>query len=125
MTTRPAVRATQRRRMTWTDQLFSVDLATGAETVQSLLGGVSPVNMVGRTLTRMILCVDLHAPMDSVAGSTQNVFMGIGIASEEAFLGSVVSDPDSLSDQPMGGGGCIGVGGPCSHKAITTVGDFV
>ena len=101
MTTR-MVRATSRRRMTWTDELFSTDLATGSQTVFSLLGGVLAVDMVGRTLTRLILAMDLYAP-DGSSGGVANVFMGIGIASQDAFLGSVVPDPETEGDQPMGG----------------------
>jgi len=99
---RTVVRAPSRRRMTWIDNLFSVDLTTGGQTVQGLLAAVSANDMVGRTLTRTILCLDYNPPIDIPSGR-QNVFMGIGIASQDAFLGSVTPDPETEADQPMGG----------------------
>ncbi len=78
-------------------------ITSGADaTPRDLLGDLPDVNV--KTVTRLIgrLLVypeDRNATLDSV----QRVDLGIGVASEEAFLAGVVPDPDFSSEYPARG----------------------
>ncbi len=87
----------------WIDTLFDFGVATGAQSLLSLMSGVAPVNVRRQTLVRTL--ITLHAYSSTVAGAwgTQIVDMGIGITSQEAFAAGVVADPLTANDQPSRG----------------------
>ena len=91
-------------RMTdWIDTIISLDPATGGQANVSLMTGVAPVNMRGVTLIRTL--VSLSFSSVSIAGvfGVQNIFMGIGITSQEAFAAGVLPDPETATDKPPRG----------------------
>jgi len=92
-----------RRATDWIDTLVVAQVATGAQTLQSLMTGVAPVNVRRQTLVRTILELDLYS--ETVAGvwGTQIIDLGIGITSQEAFAAGVVADPVTANDQPSRG----------------------
>jgi len=92
-------------RTLWIDTLYDVSVANGAQFVQSLMTGqtFSETRLVGMTLMRTILRLDL-APvvMDSGEGS-QAVDLGIAVGSQESVAASVVPDPDVAGNFPTRG----------------------
>ena len=92
------------RHMFWVDSVLDLQVASGGQTISSLMPGLSDdVKRSGMTLMRIILCLDVaHLIPDSGEG-IQNVALGVGIASQEAFLGSVLPEPATQFDFPQGG----------------------
>ncbi len=92
------------RHMFWVDTITNTQVASGAKSETSLMTGISSTeSRMGMTLMRLILCYSLgRTIMDSGEG-IDLVSIGIGIASQEAFAGGVLADPESSAEFPMGG----------------------
>jgi len=88
----------------WVDTTLDLQVTSGSVTAAGLLTNISSVeSRTGMTLIRLILCLDVaHLIHDSGEG-IQNVAVGIGIASQEAFAANVFADPNTDTDFPMGG----------------------
>ena len=93
------------RQNEWKDNLISVGLATGAGTFESLVANFTEPDKRGMTLVRTL--IRLTAFSTSIAGAygVQNISMGIGVASQEAFAVGLaaLSDPQTESDKPTRG----------------------
>ena len=92
------------RRTTWVTTLFlGSTVATGAQFLVSLATSRSTTDSRGVTVVRTLL--DLQFMSLSVAGAyaAQELFWGVGVASQEAFAAGVVPDPNSSADQPARG----------------------
>jgi len=92
-----------KRATDWIDSLLSASIASGAQSLLSLMTGVAPVNVRRQTLVRTLVMLSFQS--ESVAGAwgTQTLDVGIGITSQEAFAAGVVADPNSANDQPSRG----------------------
>ena len=87
----------------WIDSRPTMEVASGSQSIDSLMTGVAPVNMRGMTVIRTIIRLGLFS--NSVAGAwgVQRVDLGIGIASQEAFAAGVLPDPSTATDKPPRG----------------------
>ena len=87
----------------WIDTRITLEVASGGQSIDSLMTGVAPVNMRGMTCIRTIIRLDAFS--NSVAGAwgVQRLDLGIGIASQEAFAAGVVPDPSTATDKPPRG----------------------
>ena len=90
------------RKATWIDTIVSFTVANGAQQLVSLMGGMTPVDSRGFTLTRTIIEVSF-APPTAVSDGYQVASYGVGLVSQEAFVAGVVPDPDQAADRPARG----------------------
>ena len=89
----------------WLDTLIDQQVGTGGQDTQGLMGTHAPatLRLSGLTLLRTIIGIDVaHLIHDSGEGS-QDVTMGIGVASQEAFVASAIPDPNQTDDYPPRG----------------------
>ena len=92
-------------RTLWSDTLVAHDVAIGGQTALSLVVDFSTEEMRLATLTlmRTIIGLDIgYTVHDSGEGSAM-IDMGIGIASQEAFAGGTLPDPNAAGDFPVRG----------------------
>jgi len=93
-----------RRPLAWGDTIFNDVILDGAglTPILNLLTELSPSDTV--TVTRLIGYVTV-VPQDSSLNvhCQQQVSLGIGVASREAFDAGVIPDPNSQSEQPARG----------------------
>ena len=89
----------------WIDTNLNSQVATAGQAVVSLTGNVATqaARLVGLTLLRTIIGLNVaHLIHDSGEGS-QRVFLGIGCGSQEAVAASAVPDPSVEQDYPPRG----------------------
>ncbi len=89
----------------WVDTVIDNTLAIGAQTVISLMTGVSATQtrFDRMTLLRTIIGLDLARSVHDSGEGSELVGIGIGIASQEAFAAGTVSDPLTATDFPTRG----------------------
>jgi len=92
-----------RRASDWLDTMLQPTVTSGAQVLTTLMTGVAPVNVRRQTLVRTIITLDLSSATVAGAWGTQDVTIGIGITSQEAFAAGVVPDPETSGDQPSRG----------------------
>jgi len=87
----------------WIDTTLNLELPATAQTIQSLMTGVAPVNMRGMTVIRTLISLEMFS--DTIAGAygVELMDIGIGIASQEAFVAGVLPDPKTATDKPPRG----------------------
>ena len=90
-----------RRGTAWQDSLVNFDIASGAQSVSSLLGDWIPSDTRGATLVRTILCYSLYPSTPQQGAAEQVLDVGIGVTGQEAFGASVVPDPNTSGDEPQ------------------------
>jgi len=91
------------RRREWEDFLINEVGGTGTQDSAILSAGTIGTSK-GKTLVRMI--IGLHVASDGFSISAlagMNVSMGIGMISEEAFVGGAFPDPNSQTEHPLTG----------------------
>ena len=91
------------RKTVWVDDLLSMDVAAAAQGVVSLLTGVSPEEMAGRTITRIIAEIGLYSVTVAGAYGVQLVRLAIGAGEAEAVAAGILPDPSAPADFPRGG----------------------
>ena len=92
------------RHMFWVDSMLDLQIANNAIDIEGLLPGLTTnESRMGMTLMRTILCLDIAPLVHDAGEGTQNVSIGVGIASQEAFVAEVLPDPSSSLDFPVGG----------------------
>ena len=91
-----------KRRTGWLDTLVAFSTSSGSQSNVSLLGPMSTVDTIGKTLTRILLHLYFYkqAPLND---GHQVVDVGIGMAAQEAFTGNILPDPDTALDEPERG----------------------
>jgi len=91
------------RHRTWSTKLISDSFGvSGTQIIEDLLV-ISPINPV-QTVARIVVHLGLFlTDIVSVVDGTVEVDLGIGVASEEAFLAGVVPDPNVESETPARG----------------------
>ena len=91
-------------RMTdWVDTIVGLTVTSGGQDQDSLMTGLAPLNLRGTTLIRTIISLGLSSQTVAGAYGTQRLDMAIGIASQEAFAATVLSDPVTPGDKPPRG----------------------
>ena len=92
-----------RRASDWIDTTVDRGIASAAQDLFSLMTGVAPVNVRRQTLVRTLITLDLFSETVAGAWGVQQLDIGIGITSQEAFAAGVVADPVTANDQPSRG----------------------
>ena len=87
----------------WIDTVIDRGVSTGAQDFFSLMMGVAPVNVRRQTLIRTIISIDFTSNTTAGAYGVQQMSIGIGITSQEAFAVGVFPDPITANDQPSRG----------------------
>ena len=90
------------RKADWQDTLVNLTVASGAQSVSSLMAGLTASDSRGLTVTRTIVSLTLLPPV-AVSDGYQGAFVGIGVTSQEAFAASIVPDPNNAFDRPPRG----------------------
>ena len=91
--------------MLWIDTLPNMTVPTAATSTRSLVQDVDITRFQRMTLTRTVIGLDVaRITHDSGEGSDQ-VFLGIGVVSEDAFatLGGAIPDPFDMNAFPIKG----------------------
>ena len=86
----------------WGDVLLQSTISSGGALLTDLLANLSPSD----TVTVIRLVGDLQftpSAVSSVVDGTQVIDVGIGVASEEAFLATIVPDANAAGEQPARG----------------------
>ena len=90
------------RRAVWIDTRVATSTGSAAQEILSLMVSATGLASQGLTLTRTIVSMSFFAPT-AVSDGIATVDMGIGVVSREAFVASVVPDPDLATDRPPRG----------------------
>ena len=92
------------RHLFWVDSFVSLIMSTANGDVESLMTGLSSTeSRMGLTLMRSILCLEVGRLIPDSGEGNDIVDIGIGIASQEAFAANVLSDPNVITEFPIGG----------------------
>ncbi len=92
------------RQSIWTDTILDVDIPTSSFNLASLMGNLIPTDTRGGfTLIRTLICLDIAPLIPGVVSGIQQVSIGIGVASQEAFAAFIVPDADTPADYPARG----------------------
>ena len=87
----------------WQDTLLATVVTTASNVIKDFTPEFDKVATRGLTVVRTIIDISMApAPPGAVTG-TQQVSIGIGVASQEAFAGGVVPDPNVGSERPPRG----------------------
>ena len=81
------------RQTRWIDTVVDQNAANGANAALSLLGGVGPVDTRGVTIIRTMVRLAFRSTSVAGAWGTQDVNIGIGIASQAAFAIGITALP--------------------------------
>ncbi len=90
----------------WIDTLVGSNITAGTPVVLTLLTNVTAVQpRRGWTCVRTIIGLSVAYTVHDAGEGSQNFFMGIGVASREAFGASpqTISDPEVATDFPLNG----------------------
>ncbi len=87
----------------WLDTRLGMTVTSGGQQNQSLMGAVTNIEARRYTCIRMFVRIECHS--NSVAGAygVQQLDIGIGITSVEAFNAGVLPDPNVDNDKPAKG----------------------
>ena len=86
----------------WIDTITSTTIASGAQGNVSLMGGNTPDVTRGWTSARVVLDLSIH-PATAVSDGFQQLTLGIGVMSQEAFTAVVFPDANIGADRPARG----------------------
>ena len=93
-----------RRKTAWNDEIFNVSRSSGGATNPLLImQDLSDTEKRGCTIGRMIIGLDVEPASPGSVSGTQNVFMGVGLSSDDAFAGGSTADPEDQADYPVQG----------------------
>ena len=110
MTTRSGGRRSRRgggrgfrsgRKTQWVDTFLNELLVPGANAAVSLLSDLVGNDTMGMTLTRTIISITIAPTAWSGTLGTARCDMGIGLATQEAFLAGVLPDPAVATEEPI------------------------
>ena len=90
------------RKAQWTDTLISSTVASGAQGIITLMGGMSQIDSRGLTVARTIVRLSFLPPV-AVSDAIQGLHFGIGVVGQDAFAASAVPDADVDGDRPPRG----------------------
>ena len=93
-----------KRRTTWEDTIIVLNVEVDAAGDRSALdGGLSQADAQGLTLTRCIGDLSIYSNTVAGAWGVQDVAIGIGMSSREAFTAETLPSPNSLNEEPARG----------------------
>ena len=95
----PAVR----RGTAWEDHFVTIEIANGGSINEDLLTNTTDSERRGYTLVRQILRLDLVADVPGGVSGKQQVSLGIGLASDDAFAAGALPEPEAGVDFPVTG----------------------
>ena len=89
----------------WIDTIIDEDVPSVGQNRVSLMTGVSSVQtrFDRMTLTRTIVGIDIAYTVHDSGEGSQQMSLGIGVASQEAFAAGTLPDPNSATDFPTRG----------------------
>ena len=89
----------------WSDTLVSQDIAVSSQQHLSLIDQFSKdqLRMGQVTLLRTIIGIDCAAVVHDSGEGSSTLSIGIGVASQEAFLAGTLPDPNAATDFPTKG----------------------
>ncbi len=89
----------------WIDASFSNDVVIGTQFLTNLFGAAPPAQsrFTQFTLLRTIIGLNLGRTVHDSGEGSEQVVMGIGVCSQEAFAGGTVADPGTEVDFPTRG----------------------
>ncbi len=92
-------------RMLWLDTVFTQTIASGGQTVLSLMTGVTKeqTRFDQMTLMRTIIRMTLSALVHDAGEGSCKIAIGIAIASQEAFAAETLPEPSVSGDFPTSG----------------------
>ena len=90
-----------RRRTDWMDTLITQNMSSGTQLLVRLTEAATTAP--GHTLTRLLFSMWFSVRTPHGVDGYQSMTMGIGIASEDAFVAPAVPDPDAAGDAPPRG----------------------
>ena len=100
---RPLANGVNRRRRRWHDLNFAATLGNGTQTFTDLLQNLPATEQHGCTITRIILRMTYSPVVTIGSDGAQQIAVGIGLVSEEAFNASIFPDPSQNADDPITG----------------------
>jgi len=93
----------QRRNTAWDDTRIASDVANGSTANVEIASDVGDAEKRGCTLIRTILSLWIHASTPGAVSGSQIVFLGMQLASDDAFTGGALPDVEVGADFPMAG----------------------
>ncbi len=89
----------------WIDTIIGLVAGSGAGVNTSLMTGVSSTQtrFDRMTLLRTIVGVDVGYSVHDAGEGSQNIHLGIGVTSQEAFAAGALADPETATDFPARG----------------------
>ena len=92
-----------RRRRAWSDTLIQGTTLPHAATLKfDLLAGLSPTET--KTVSRILINLTMTPPVTNAAADrSNNVFVGIGVVSKEAYDLETLPDTNATADYPQNG----------------------
>ncbi len=82
---------------------MSQSLANNARLDQDLLVNVADADKRGMTVIRTLIHLFFQSQIVTTVNGSQSLFMGIQLASEDAFAAMAVPDPNNATEYPIGG----------------------
>ena len=95
--------AGQRRMTAWDDEFINFDMASGAQANTLLVQNVADPEKRGCTLIRTMVKMTYYPSNPGAVSGQMSIFVGIGLASDDAFTAGALADPNSAADFPMTG----------------------
>ena len=91
------------RQVRWYDNVLNMNTAAGTQDTEGLVGGITLDQGRRGTVTRIVY--DLSFASNTVAGAygLQQLGIGMGIASQEAFAANALPEPESETEFPVTG----------------------
>ena len=88
----------------WIDTLLATTTTIGTPKIDSLMTNVSSSqSRRGWTCVRTIIGLDVAVTVHDAGEGSQRYFIGIGVASQEAFAAGAIADPETVTDHPTRG----------------------
>ena len=113
----------------WRDSLKDINIASGNQSLTSLLGDWTSIETRGLTLVRLIVSLDVTPQTLGGTNSDQVMTYGVGVVGQDAFAASAVPDTEVEADRPPRGwlvrGSCRIIDSVTEPlPAVLCVGDF-
>ena len=94
---------TARRATAWNDELFNFTLVAASSSQFLVVQDVSDPEKRGCTLIRTLLDFAVLAETPGAVSGSSKVSLGLALASDDAFVGGSLPDPEVQADYPVDG----------------------
>ena len=92
-----------RRRTAWDDELIGTTVANAGQQVNLIAQNVSDPEKRGCTIIRVIYHMWFLPNSPGAVNGVEQITLGIGIASDDAFSAGAIPEADTAADFPMSG----------------------